>query len=68
MVITNEQVIVPAYGDAQRDGEALRVIRQAFEAPGNPAGRSHKVVQVFSVDSINTGGGGMHCITQNQPI
>lgn len=68
MVITNEHVIVPAYGDAQRDGEALSVLRQVFEAPGNPSGRSRKVVQVLSADSINTGGGGMHCITQNQPI
>lgn len=68
LVITNSHVIVPAYGDKKRDADALFVLKQVFQDPGNPTGRVRKVVQVRSADSINAGGGGMHCITQNQPI
>lgn len=68
LVLTNTHIIVPAYGDSKRDTEALKVLQQVFEVAGNPTGRSRKVVQVMSADAINTGGGGMHCITQNQPL
>jgi agmatine deiminase len=68
LVVTNKNIIVPAYGDKVRDKESLMLLQKIFELPGNPTGRTRKVIQVLSADAINTGGGGMHCITQNQPV
>lgn len=66
-VVTNSHVLVPKYGDP-RDQEAYQAFYEAFQKPGNPSGRSRIVVQIKDLDSINAGGGGMHCITQNQPL
>lgn len=65
-VVTNTNVLIPMYGST-RDDEAYQAFYEAFEAPGNPTGLRRKVVQIRDLDSINGGGGGMHCITQNQP-
>lgn len=65
-VVTNSHVLVPAYNDP-RDNEAYQAFYDAFQAPGNPSGMVRKVVQIKDLDSVNGGGGGMHCITQNQP-
>jgi len=64
-VPTNDVVLLAKYGspggDAerrQRDHEAATVIRMAF--PGR------KVIQI-DIANVNRGGGGMNCITQQQP-
>lgn len=54
----NGAVIVPAYGCRQDEGGA-ETWRRLF--PGR------EVVQV-RIDNIATGGGGVHCITQQQPL
>jgi agmatine/peptidylarginine deiminase len=67
-VVTNDNVILPVYNTPDTDNEAYNIFRQVFELPGNPTGRIRKVVKVLSQDAINAGGGGMHCITQNEPV
>jgi hypothetical protein len=64
-VPTNDVVLLAKYGspggDAERrerDSEAAAVIRTAF--PGR------KLVQI-DIANVNRGGGGMNCITQQQP-
>lgn len=55
--IANGAVIVPAFEDPQ-DARAFETISRAF--PGR------EVVQVPALDIVH-GGGGIHCITQQQP-
>jgi len=55
--IANGGIVMPSFGDAQ-DGPARDIVARAF--PGR------KVVQVPATD-ILAGGGGIHCITQQQP-
>jgi agmatine deiminase len=55
--IANGGIVMPSFGDAQ-DGPARDTVARAF--PGR------KVVQVPATD-ILAGGGGIHCITQQQP-
>ena len=56
--IANDAVIVPGYG-IERDAEFVSSIEQAFP--------ERQVVQV-DVTGIAPGGGGIHCITQQQPV
>jgi len=65
-VVTDKYVLMPIYGN-DKDQDALAVLRDAFEDSNNPTGRTRKVVQIKNLDNVNFGGGGMHCITQNQP-
>ncbi|MGY8960398.1 MAG: agmatine deiminase family protein, partial [Alphaproteobacteria bacterium] len=55
--IANTGVVAPSFGDVQ-DREALAVIENAFP--------ERTVVQV-DARVIVKGGGGIHCITQQQP-
>ena len=55
--IANGGIVMPSFGDVQ-DGPARDIVARAF--PGR------KVVQVPAGD-ILAGGGGIHCITQQQP-
>ncbi len=55
--IANGGIVMPSFGDAN-DAEAFEVVSKAFP--------DHKVVQVRA-DAILAGGGGIHCITQQQP-
>lgn len=55
--IANDGVVVPSFED-KRDNAARRAIAEAFP--------DRKVVQVPAVDIVR-GGGGIHCITQQQP-
>jgi len=55
--IANGGVVMPAF-DVAEDERAFRIIRDAFP--------NHRVVQVHARD-IFLGGGGIHCITQQQP-
>jgi agmatine deiminase len=56
--IANGGIVMPSFED-RRDDAARRAIAQAFP--------DHKVAQVSAVDIIR-GGGGIHCITQQQPV
>ena len=51
-------MIVPQFGDAASDGQALRTLQGLF--PGR------RVVQL-NIDGIANGGGGIHCTTQQEP-
>jgi agmatine deiminase len=55
--IANRGIVMPSFED-RRDAAARRTIAHAFPY--------HKVTQVSAVDIIR-GGGGIHCITQQQP-
>ena len=55
--IANGGVVMPAF-DVAEDERAFRIIRDAFP--------NRRVVQVHARD-IFVGGGGIHCITQQQP-
>ena len=56
--IANGGVVMPSFGTAEDDAAAAVVVRRAF--PGR------RVVQV-DARAIVRGGGGIHCITQQQP-
>lgn len=65
-VVTNGLVIAPKYYQPGRpqstkvkDAEAKKILESAF--------KGRKVVQI-NPEIVNAGGGGMHCITQQQPI
>jgi len=55
--IANGGIVMPSFGDAN-DAAAFEVVSKAFP--------DRKVVQVRA-DAILAGGGGIHCITQQQP-
>lgn len=55
--IANGGIVMPSFED-RRDQAARRTISQVFP--------NHKVSQVCAVDIVR-GGGGIHCITQQQP-
>ena len=55
--IANGGIVMPAF-DAAEDDRAFRIIRDAFP--------DRRVVQVHANDIV-LGGGGIHCITQQQP-
>ncbi len=55
--IANGGIVMPAYEDAA-DDEAFRTLRKVFS--------DREVIQVPALDIVK-GGGGIHCITQQQP-
>ena len=55
--VANGGIVMPCY-DAPGDEPARRIVERAFP--------EREVVQV-DVRKIATGGGGIHCITQQQP-
>lgn len=57
-LILNGAVLVPAFGDGVRDEAAQRAFRASF--PGRD-------IVPLVVDAICAGGGGIHCVTQQQP-
>ena len=56
--IANEAVIMPRFGDRRSDAAARQTIARAFP--------DRKVVSV-RIDALADGGGGIHCVTQQQP-
>ncbi len=56
--LVNGAVITAQFGDRDRDRECRQTLREAF--PGR------EVVQL-NVDRLHRGGGGIHCVTQQQP-
>ncbi|MFB7586315.1 agmatine deiminase family protein [Streptomyces sp. NPDC056169] len=55
----NGAVLVPRFGDGYADGVAAGILRAAYP--------DRTVVQL-DIDSIASGGGGIHCATQSQPV
>lgn len=58
-LILNGAVLIPAFGDRKADAAAIDVFARAFP------GRS---IVPLRIDAIASGGGGIHCITQQQPM
>ncbi|MER7909966.1 agmatine deiminase family protein [Streptomyces sp. NPDC096068] len=56
--IGNDAVYVPRFGDRKADDRARGILREHFP--------KRDVVQV-NIDTIATGGGGIHCATHDQP-
>ncbi|MCP3673170.1 MAG: agmatine deiminase family protein, partial [Gammaproteobacteria bacterium] len=56
-LICNGGVLIPKYG-IDADDRAVAVYQRLFP--------EHKIVQL-SINNIFLGGGGIHCITQQQP-
>jgi agmatine deiminase len=56
--VCNGAVIAQKFGDAKADGQALKLLQQAF--PG-------RVVEQLRMDGIAAGGGSVHCATQQEP-
>ncbi|CAE7209060.1 aguA, partial [Symbiodinium sp. KB8] len=56
--VTNGAVLVPEFGDPVADGQALKLLQELF--PG-------RVVEQLNIDNVAEGGGGIHCVTQQQP-
>ncbi|MBS0374605.1 MAG: agmatine deiminase family protein [Proteobacteria bacterium] len=57
-LLVNGGVLVPAFGDAAADARAVDTFRRAFP---------ERAVLALAVDAICAGGGGIHCVTQQQP-
>ncbi|MGW8888533.1 agmatine deiminase family protein [Streptomyces sp. NPDC055749] len=55
----NGAVLVPQFGDGYADGVAYAILQAAY--PGR------NIVQL-NIDNIASGGGGIHCATQSQPV
>ncbi|MDQ2102401.1 agmatine deiminase family protein [Azospirillum isscasi] len=58
LYIANGGIVMPAFEDPA-DDEAFRIVRRAFP--------DREVVQIPALDIVR-GGGGIHCITQQQPV
>lgn len=69
-IVTDKYVIMPKYNDnVTIDTEAYNVIKNVFEGDiALRTGINRRVVQIENVDRLNFCGGGMHCISQQQPL
>ncbi|MCX5387022.1 agmatine/peptidylarginine deiminase [Streptomyces sp. NBC_00083] len=56
--VCNGAVISAQFGDARADSAARASLQRLF--PG-------RVVEQLNIDSLGAGGGGIHCVTQQQP-
>lgn len=56
--IANDAVFMPKFGDAQADDRARGILREQFP--------KREVVPI-AIDTIASGGGGIHCSTHDQP-
>lgn len=57
--VCNGAVISGQFGDTQADAAARATLTRLF--PG-------RVVERLNIDRLGTGGGGIHCVTQQQPV
>ncbi|MCF6766341.1 agmatine deiminase family protein [Thiotrichales bacterium 19S3-7] len=57
--ITNDQIIMPVFNQTKEDATAVAILQECFPR--------HKVTPIDSAMTIATGGGGIHCITMQQP-
>lgn len=56
--VCNGAVIVGQFGDTQADAAATASLAKLY--PG-------RVIEQLNIDNLGTGGGGIHCVTQQQP-
>jgi agmatine deiminase len=52
-------VISAQFGDTSADAQAKTTLQGMF--PG-------RVVEQLNIDNLGAGGGGIHCVTQQQPV
>lgn len=57
--IANGAVIMPAFGHRRSDAAAKSVLAEAFP---------QRQIVALRIDAIAQGGGGIHCVTQQQPV
>lgn len=57
--VCNGAVIASQFGDASADAAAKVTLQRAF--PG-------RTIEQLNTDSLGAGGGGIHCVTQQQPV
>ena len=57
--VCNGAVIAPQFGDARADDTARQTLRDLF---------SGREVVPLNIDGIAAGGGGIHCLTQQEPM
>ncbi|MET9636023.1 agmatine deiminase family protein [Streptomyces virginiae] len=57
--VGNGAVISGQFGDTRADEAAKAALTRLF--PG-------RVVEQLNIDRLGTGGGGIHCVTQQQPV
>jgi agmatine deiminase len=57
--ICNQMVLVPQFGDIVADHNAVSIFQQVFP---------NHTIRPISIDGIAAGGGGIHCVTQQQPF
>ncbi|MFE3632531.1 agmatine deiminase family protein [Streptomyces goshikiensis] len=57
--VCNGAVIAPQFGDGRADAAARATLQRAF--PG-------RTVEQLDIDALGSGGGGIHCVTQQQPV
>lgn len=57
--LANKGIVMPAFGHAQQDKAAYQLFTHLFP--------SYQITQIDALD-VFAGGGGIHCITQQQPI
>jgi agmatine deiminase len=58
-LLLNGAVLIPAFGDAVADADARATFAAAF--------KDRQIVQL-RVDAICAGGGGIHCVSQQEPL
>ncbi|MGH8435511.1 MAG: agmatine deiminase family protein [Pseudomonas sp.] len=54
----NGAIIAPEFGDAEADQHCFDLLTQLYP--------QHRIVQI-NIDAVASGGGGIHCVTNNQP-
>jgi agmatine deiminase len=59
LYIANGGVVMPGFSEPAHDGQARRVVERLFP--------DRRIIQI-EVSEIVLGGGGIHCITQQQPL
>jgi agmatine deiminase len=57
--VCNGAVLCAQFGDARTDAEAKSTLAGAF--PG-------RVIEQLNIDALGIGGGGIHCVTQQEPL
>lgn len=58
-LVTNNTIIAPAYNNAEKNIQAKSVLNLAYP--------NHTVIQI-DASALNYAGGGIHCVTQHQPV
>jgi agmatine deiminase len=56
--VVNGAVIAPEFGDSQADAKSRQTLERLFP---------NRVIEQLNIDAIASGGGGIHCTTQQEP-